>query len=131
MVTLEGTGLFGKVSEASVPPWWNVIWPALQEPPDAWRLQRLDSGGGNMLQHRIAMLHPSHALSAGWAGGIPQPKNGPCGVIAVVHALVLAKQYKRPTDQIQATGHLVDFTKDPFWLWAGVSMAANGCRFVS
>jgi len=71
-----------EVSEASVPPWWNVIWPALQEPPDAWRLQRLDSGGG-------------------WAGGIPQPKNGPCGVIAVVHALVLAKQYKRPTDQIQ------------------------------
>lgn len=35
-----------------MPPWWNVIWPALQEPPDAWRLQRLDSGGGNMLQHQ-------------------------------------------------------------------------------
>eukprot|EP00435_Cladocopium_sp_Y103_P055554 s777_g18.t1 len=40
-------------------------------------------------------------LTRGWAGGIPQPKNGPCGVIAVVHALVLAKQYNRPMDQIQ------------------------------
>lgn len=67
---------------ASVPDWWNVIWPTSQEVPDAWRLQRLDSDGG-------------------WAGGIPQPKNGPCGVIAVVHALVLAKQYNRPTDKIQ------------------------------
>ena len=37
-----------KVSEASVPEWWNVIWPASQEVPDAWRLQRLDSGGGDM-----------------------------------------------------------------------------------
>ena len=43
---------------------------------EAWRLQRLDSGGG-------------------WAGGIPQPKNGPCGVLAVVHALILASQYSR------------------------------------
>eukprot|EP00438_Fugacium_kawagutii_P033716 Skav206883 [mRNA] locus=scaffold6202:18690:57196:- [translate_table: standard] len=76
------TALTGDVSDTAVPPWWNVIWPAPQEVPEAWRLQRLESDGG-------------------WAGGIPQPKNGPCGVIAVVHALVLAKQYTRDTDHIQ------------------------------
>lgn len=45
---------------------------------------------------------PKQSSLPGWAGGIPQPKNGPCGVIAVVHALVLAKQYNRDTGHIQA-----------------------------
>ena len=53
---------------------------------------------------------------AGWAGGIPQPKNGPCGVIAVVHALVLAKQYARPIDQIKASQWSKSWT-DGFLVW--------------
>ena len=32
-----------------MPDWWNVIWPTSQEVPDAWRLQRLDSDGGDIL----------------------------------------------------------------------------------
>ncbi|CAJ1348317.1 unnamed protein product [Effrenium voratum] len=72
----------------AVPPWWAVIWPVAEEPPEAWRLQRLDPGEG-------------------WAGGFPQPKNGPCGVLAVVHALILAEQHKNPMDQIQVRADAV------------------------
>ena len=45
---LESLSGARKVSEASVPDWWNVIWPASQEVPDAWHLQRLDSDGGDV-----------------------------------------------------------------------------------
>lgn len=65
--------------QQDLPSWWSAVWPTAEEPPEAWRLQRLDSGGG-------------------WAGGIPQPKNGPCGVLAVVHALILAGQHTRATE---------------------------------
>lgn len=70
--------------QAEAPPWWGVVWPERAAIPEAWREQRLDCQGG-------------------WAGGIPQPKNGPCGVLAVVHALILVEQHRRDPLEIQVT----------------------------
>eukprot|EP00931_Biecheleriopsis_adriatica_P053737 TRINITY_DN31529_c0_g1_i1.p1 TRINITY_DN31529_c0_g1~~TRINITY_DN31529_c0_g1_i1.p1 ORF type:complete len:547 (-),score=103.60 TRINITY_DN31529_c0_g1_i1:111-1619(-) len=72
------------------PPWWNVIWPAKEAPPEAWRLQTLDCGS-----------------EGGWKGGIPQPKNGPCGVLAVVHGFVLAEQHAQASSDIEVSAQAV------------------------
>lgn len=47
-----------QVSDTAVPPWWNVIWPAPQEVPEAWRLQRLESDGGTfeILRRKLKMF---------------------------------------------------------------------------
>merc|ERR1719444_251296 len=68
----------------SAPEWWGMIWPAAEEPPEAWKNQRLDNPGGEV-----------------WKGGIPQPKNGPCGVLAVVHGLIIAEQHTREPKDIE------------------------------
>eukprot|EP00933_Yihiella_yeosuensis_P036931 TRINITY_DN30782_c0_g1_i2.p1 TRINITY_DN30782_c0_g1~~TRINITY_DN30782_c0_g1_i2.p1 ORF type:complete len:556 (-),score=132.77 TRINITY_DN30782_c0_g1_i2:31-1524(-) len=74
---------------SSAPEWWTVIWPSVETPPEAWRDQRLDSSGVD------------------WAGGISQPKNGPCGVLAVVHGLILADQYQKDVKDIKVTSEAV------------------------
>lgn len=75
----------GLLAAVNVPVWWRVIWPAAEVPPEAWREQRLDNGEG------------------GWKGGIPQPKNGPCGVLAAVHSNVLAEQHARAPADIEVS----------------------------
>lgn len=73
------------VSGVGAPSWWGLVWPAREAPPEAWTAQCLDSGSG-------------------WPGGIPQPKNGPCGVLAVVHGLMLsAGQHSRAPAEVQVT----------------------------
>lgn len=74
----------GAVGSKPAPAWWHVVWPAVEEPPEAWTRQRLDCGEG-------------------WPGGIPQPSNGPCGVLAVVHGLMLAGQHSRKAADIQVS----------------------------
>ncbi|CAK0822317.1 unnamed protein product [Prorocentrum cordatum] len=74
----------GAVASQPAPAWWHVIWPAVEEPPEAWTRQRLDCGDG-------------------WPGGIPQPKNGPCGVLAVVHGFMLAGQHAKEAADIQVS----------------------------
>jgi len=71
----------------AAPEWWGLIWPAVETPPEAWLSQRLDRHGGGS--------------DGGWKGAIPQPKNGPCGVLAVVHGLVLAEQHTRQVEDIE------------------------------
>jgi len=66
------------------PAWWSIVWPAQETPPEAWREQQLVGGGG-------------------WAGGIPQPKNGPCGLLAAVHGLILAEQHAREVSEVRVT----------------------------
>jgi len=73
---------------ASVP-WWSVLWPSVETPPEAWTQQRLDGG------------------AAGIKLGISQPKNGPCGVLAVVHGLILSEQHSRDVGDIEITAEAV------------------------
>eukprot|EP00930_Biecheleria_cincta_P022717 TRINITY_DN16546_c0_g1_i1.p1 TRINITY_DN16546_c0_g1~~TRINITY_DN16546_c0_g1_i1.p1 ORF type:complete len:538 (-),score=101.57 TRINITY_DN16546_c0_g1_i1:168-1610(-) len=80
----------GHAADANCPAWWSVVWPAKEAPPDAWRLQRLDCGS-----------------EGGWKGGLPQPKNGPCGVLAVVHAFILAEQHTRAPSEVELTPEAV------------------------
>lgn len=74
------------------PDWWKVIWPLEETPPEAWSEQRLDSSGSD------------------WRGGLPQPKNGPCGVLAVVHALILAEQHTREPGEIELSSSAIAAT---------------------
>jgi len=60
------------------PDWWSVVWPERQALPDAWIDQSLDFGGdGSPVPF-----------------GLNQPKNGPCGVLAGLHALVAAQSFE-------------------------------------
>ncbi|CAE8728481.1 unnamed protein product, partial [Polarella glacialis] len=78
----DGQSAVAAVACGDAPEWWSIIWPSVEQPPEAWRNQRLDNGGD------------------GWKGGIAQPKNGPCGVLAVVHGLILANQHSRDIAEI-------------------------------
>lgn len=64
--------------------WFQTLWPCLEEPPAAWRDQRLDA-------------------TTGWQGGISQPLNGPCGVLASLHALILGEQHGRDLNDVVVT----------------------------
>ena len=68
----------------SRPEWWPLVWGAdCGALPDAWTRQRLVFGGGAMP-----------------ALGLAQDKNGPCGVLAVVHARVVAARLAAaPSDE--------------------------------
>lgn len=77
-----GGGGGGAGGQPSVP-WWSVLWPSVEAPPEAWTQQRLDGG------------------AAGVKLGISQPKNGPCGVLAVVHGLLLAEQHTRNVGDVE------------------------------
>jgi len=70
--------------QVETPPWWRVIWPADVAPPEAWRDQRMEPD-------------PS------WQGGLPQPKNGPCGVLAIVHAEILLVQHSLDVSSIKVS----------------------------
>eukprot|EP00947_MAST-08B_sp_MAST-8B-sp1_P002785 g2785.t1 len=62
--------------DPDLPPFFSFVWQS-KEIPDAWLSQTIEFGAED-----------------GFAGalGIPQPKNGPCGVLAALQALLI-KQY--------------------------------------
>lgn len=69
--------------------WWGLVWPKMEEPPEAWRLQRLDNASCEL------------------PCGILQPKNGPCGVLSVVHAFLLVDQHKKEPEDIKVSREAV------------------------
>jgi hypothetical protein len=64
---------------------WSAIWPEAKEPllPDSWKNQRLDAFDEA-------------------TGGIVQPLNGPCGVLAVVQAELWLQQQPGETKPTEA-----------------------------
>eukprot|EP01046_Picozoa_sp_COSAG06_P027093 COSAG06_NODE_2369_length_6995_cov_7.327001_4_plen_163_part_00 len=54
------------------PDWYGLVWPAVESLPEAWLEQGLSFSEGS--QELI------------------QPKNGPCGVLAAVHGVVVARE---------------------------------------
>ena len=53
------------------PDWYGLVWPAIERVPEAWAEQGLAFTEG-----KLELL---------------QPKNGPCGVLAAVHGVVVAR----------------------------------------
>ena len=53
---------------ADAPDWYRLVWPELQPVPESWANQGLEFSADTF--------------------GIPQHKNGPCGVLAAVQAVV-------------------------------------------
>ena len=58
------------------PDWWDAVWPKQTRVPVAWSEQSFDFGAGGEGVPPFGLL---------------QPKNGPCGVLAAVHAKVAAR----------------------------------------
>merc|ERR1711865_191654 len=56
---------------ADAPDWYRLVWPELQPVPESWANQGLEFSADTF--------------------GIPQHKNGPCGVLAAVQAVVAAQ----------------------------------------
>mmetsp|Transcript_15141 Transcript_15141/g.24133 ORF Transcript_15141/g.24133 Transcript_15141/m.24133 type:complete len:501 (+) Transcript_15141:176-1678(+) len=59
-----------------VPDWYSSIWPEAKNIPDAWLTQGL-------------------SFDAKFPLGIVQPKNGPCGVLAAVQAVLISQCRKK------------------------------------
>jgi hypothetical protein len=53
------------------PPWYTLVWPAVEAVPEAW------------LEQGLCFTEGTQQLV--------QPKNGPCGVLAAVHGVVVAR----------------------------------------
>lgn len=71
-------------ASADKPPWWHVVWPASTSPdnmPAAWSEQALQFGQGGC----------GGGSSSSIGFNLPQPLNGPCGVLAAYHGLVGAE----------------------------------------
>mmetsp|Transcript_48046 Transcript_48046/g.88498 ORF Transcript_48046/g.88498 Transcript_48046/m.88498 type:complete len:516 (+) Transcript_48046:48-1595(+) len=75
-------------ADVETPAWWRIIWPADAAPPEAWREQCMTA-------------------DETWQGGLPQPKNGPCGVLAVVHAEILLLQHTADVGSIKVSAEAV------------------------
>lgn len=54
------------------PDWYGLVWPAVEALPEAW------------LEQGLSFSEASQELI--------QPKNGPCGVLAAVHGVVVARE---------------------------------------
>jgi len=60
--------------ENAIPKWWDIVWPKRETPDPSWTKQSLQF---------------CDEKETGWNGGIIQPKNGPCGVLAIINGLLL------------------------------------------
>eukprot|EP00757_Euglenozoa_sp_SAG-D1_P012510 gene12510-3671_t len=75
----------GNTSDFHPPvPWYDVVWPERKEISPAWLEQTIEFG-----------------TEDGTRGGIVQPKNGPCGMLATIQATLWAESSEpEPWDQI-------------------------------
>eukprot|EP00658_Telonema_sp_P-2_P032721 TRINITY_DN24155_c0_g1_i1.p1 TRINITY_DN24155_c0_g1~~TRINITY_DN24155_c0_g1_i1.p1 ORF type:complete len:506 (+),score=93.11 TRINITY_DN24155_c0_g1_i1:185-1702(+) len=69
------------------PEWWGLVWPDQKPPPESWAQQGL-------------RLDPEMF-------GIPQHKNGPCGVLAVVQAVLAAQSDQELSPTMTVTDEAV------------------------
>jgi len=73
---------------APLPDWYRVIWADMREIPPAWLEQRLDWVRPEELRPALGKAELAFTKF-----GIVQPRNGPCGVLAAIQAVLIAGCY--------------------------------------
>lgn len=77
---------WGSADAAPLPDWYTVVWGQTRDIPEAWTLQTLD----------FVSLDQLKTIESAFTGfGMLQPKNGPCGLLAAIQAVLLAKCSKK------------------------------------
>ncbi|GAB5353064.1 hypothetical protein AAMO2058_000006300 [Amorphochlora amoebiformis] len=101
MSGMDGGGGMGGRSSGSdpksklgwdVPDWYSLVWPEVANIPDSWIKQ------GMAFDQKVPI-------------GIVQPKNGPCGVLAAVQAVLISQCRKKENFSEKYKPTLVDLTE--------------------